>query len=49
LAPEHLSSVAQLIERTWGIVDGGSTISRSGLPRPAERRFNPTLPIAFGP
>jgi integrase len=27
LAPEHLSAAAQRIERTWGVVDGGSTIS----------------------
>jgi integrase len=27
LAPEHLSAAAQRIERVWGVVDGGSTIS----------------------
>ena len=27
LAPKHLSAAAQRIERTWGVVDGGSTIS----------------------
>ena len=25
LAPEHLSTAAQRIERAWGVVDGGST------------------------
>lgn len=27
LAPEHLSAAAQRIERAWGIVAGGSSIS----------------------
>ena len=27
LAPEHLSAAAQRIERVWGVVNGGSTIS----------------------
>ena len=27
LAPEHLSAAAQRIERVWGVVGGGSTIS----------------------
>jgi len=27
LAPEHLSTAAQRIERAWGVVDGDSTIS----------------------
>jgi hypothetical protein len=27
LAPEHLSSATQRIERVWGVVDADSTIS----------------------
>jgi hypothetical protein len=27
LAPEHVSTAAQRIERTWGVVDSDSTIS----------------------
>jgi len=27
LAPEHLSAAAQRIERTWGVVNDGSSIS----------------------